>query len=409
MKWLSLIFKNIKKFIQHKPFLFVFLIISQIICTIVIILVCGFVDNANRAVNVISEGEKEFSIYIGTNDLLVVDSKYHHIYTDGEGNYFYSDGTAISKEEMENLNNQKYPEGYYSNENLVKNIKKNIEEFIKFLGDDYGTISIYGLVDDTYGSYDFSSGYPIGDRDVSKEISDFYNSTENIIRLDPKYYTNESGDPIKIGDKMNLAGVEYTVKIIEEDVVALNIPYAALQDDFYVTSIQAWTKEICSPERCNEITEKVKEIFGDNKEMVSPKPRKLEELQNIQLAYGVTAAVIIMVLLNISRVYSYVLTYRKKSLAVMNICGASKGKVFSIYLIELLLTLIVTFGIGLLIFHTLLLQPIATIYPNFLISMTPLTYLTIFGIYFVIAALIMSITISMFISKSAVDMERSGD
>ncbi|MDY2782430.1 MAG: hypothetical protein SOT80_03380 [Candidatus Pseudoruminococcus sp.] len=75
----------------------------------------------------------------------------------------------------------------------------------------------------------------------------------------------------------------------------------------------------------------------------------------------------------------------------------------------LMLTLIVTFGIALLIFHTLILQPIAVSYPNFLLSMTPQTYLIIFGLYFVISILIMSLTISRFINKSAVEMERSGD
>ena len=153
----------------------------------------------------------------------------------------------------------------------------------------------------------------------------------------------------------------------------------------------------------------MKELFGDEKEFSPPEPRVLDEVQNIQLAYGITAAVIIMIILNISRVYSYVLTYRKKPFAIMNICGASKRKIFLIYLVELMLTLIVTFGIALLIFHTLILQPIAVSYPNFLISMTLQTYLIIFGIYFVIAVLIMSLTISRFISKSAVEMERSGD
>lgn len=404
MKILMTIFKNIEKFICHKPFLFLFLILSQVICTVVIFLICGFVDNANRSSEVIQEAQKEFSVNLVTDDYDLMNS----LYTDGEGNYFDQDGNPISEEELKNFYNQKYPDGYYSDKNYVKNIKYKIKDLVDFLGEDYGSVSILGRVDDTYGAYYFSSGYPISDRDVSKELSEFYNSSENIIRLDPNVYTNEAGEPLKIGDKINLGGVDYTVKVLQDDVANMDIPYKALQDNFYVTTVWVWLKDIPSQERCDEISEKIKSMF-ETDDYSSPKPRVLEELQNIQLAYGISAAAIIMILLNISRVYSYALTYRKKSFAVMNICGASKSKVFLMYLLELMLTLLATFGIGLIIFHTLVLQPVAAIYPNFLISMTPQTYLIIFGIYFVVSILVMSLTISRFISRSAVEMERSAD
>lgn len=407
MKLLSVTFKNIKKFIQHKPFLFSFLVISQIVCVIVVFLVCDFVDDANRSSKVIQEAEKEFRITLIPKNI-DLDDENINIYTDGEGNYFHSDGTPISKEEMEKLDKEKYPEGYYTERNLMKNVKKNLQELIEFLGDDYASVTIDARTDDTYGASHISSIYPQNNNELSKDLLDFYNLSEKIARLSPDSYTTESGKPVKVGDKIKLGGVEYTAAIVENDIVSINVPYAALDDNFYVVNLWAYTKKECSPERCNEISEKIEKLFNTDN-YSPPEPRVLEELQNIQLAYDITAAVIIMIILNISRVYSYVLTYRKKPFAVMNICGASRGKIFLIYLTELMLTLIVTFGVGLLIFHTLILQPIAVSYPNFLISMTPQTYLIIFGIYFVISILIMSLTISRFINKSAVEMERSGD
>lgn len=407
LTYLSLVFKNIRKFIQHKPFLFLFLVISQIVCVIVIFLVCGFVDNANRSSEVIQEAQKEFSITLIPENVNI-DDDYFNIYDDGNGNYFYPNGTPISKEEMETIEKQKYPEGYYTEQNLMKNVKGKLEKFVKFLGDDYSSVSIDAKIDDTYGALDVSSKYPNGNDMLSKELLDFYSSSKKIVRLNPNSYTTESGEPVKTGDKIELGGVEYTVELAENDVVGINIPYSSLNDNFYVINLWMYTKNACSPERCEEISEKIKELFNTDN-YYPPQPRILEELQNIQLAYSISAAVIIMILLNISKVYSYVLTYRKKSFAVMNICGASKAKIFLIYLIELMLTLIVTFGIALLIFQTLILQPISASYPNFLISMTAQTYLIIFGIYFVVAVLIMSLTISRFINKSAVEMERSGN
>ena len=283
-----------------------------------------------------------------------------------------------------------------------------MEEFIKFLGDNYSGIAIFGQVDDKVASISFLSGLSKDESEISKELSDFNNSNKNIMRISTSDCESVFGKKPVVGDKVNLGGQEYTISIIDEDIAGIDIPYNSIPDNFLINTIAVYTVEPCTPKESSEISEKIKELF-QTENFDTPEPRVLDEVQNIQLAYGITAAVIIMIILNISRVYSYVLTYRKKPFAIMNICGASKRKIFLIYLVELMLTLIVTFGIALLIFHMLILQPIAVSYPNFLISMTLQTYLIIFGIYFVVAVLIMSLTISRFISKSAVEMERSGD
>lgn len=401
MKCLSVVFKNIQKFITHKPWLFIFLVFSQIICVIAIMLVCCITDNANRSENIIQEGIKQFSF-----DLVGYEEEIH---TDGLGNYFYDDGTALTEQEKEKLNGSVYSDGYFNKYSLFKDFKPKMDELIEFLGDDYDGFSIIGAFDDTHGSLHFSAASPSSNDYGSEEINEFYNSSEHILRLDPKLYEEDFGKIVEVGDKVELYGTNYTVKIVEDGVAYLGIPYAVIEDDFRIISVWSNTKEQCSAKRCNEIQKKITELFELNDDSVyPPEPRVLEELQNINMAYSVTAAVILMLLLNISRVYMYVLSRRKKSLAVMSICGASKDKLFAIYLIELMATLIVTFGIGILIFHTLILPPMAQLYPNFLKFISPSVYMTIFGIYVVVALIIMSLTISSFITKSSVEMERSG-
>ncbi|MFR3009862.1 MAG: FtsX-like permease family protein, partial [Pseudoruminococcus massiliensis] len=327
--------------------------------------------------------------------------------SDAGTTYTDSNGKIYTEEEAK-ANNMKYPDGYFSDVCYFKNFKSKMAEFIEILGDNYSGFTIFGQVNDSLAAQKFSSGGSTDNSDVSEEIKNFQKSNENILRISKSDCESEFGKEPVIGDKVKLGNKEYTISIIDENVAYINIPYNTIPDDFIISYIWVYTVEPCTPKESAEISEKIKELF-QTEYFDPPEPRVLDEVQNIQLAYGITAAVIIMIILNISRVYSYVLTYRKKPFAIMNICGASKRKIFLIYLVELMLTLIVTFGIALLIFHTLILQPIAVSYPNFLISMTSQTYLIIFGIYFVIAVLIMSLTISRFISKSAVEMERSGD
>lgn len=406
MRLLSVTFKNIKKFIQHKPFLFAFLVISQIVCVIVIFLVCGFVDNANRESKIIQEGLNVFNVDV-TNAGNGLDGYTEGWSSDAGTTYTDSNGKIYTEEEAK-ANNMKYPDGYFSDVCYFKNFKSKMAEFIEILGDNYSGFTIFGQVNDSLAAQKFSSGGSTDNSDVSEEIKNFQKSNENILRISKSDCESEFGKEPVIGDKVKLGNKEYTISIIDENVAYINIPYNTIPDDFIISYIWVYTVEPCTPKEAAEISEKIKELF-QTENFDPPEPRVLDEVQNIQLAYGITAAVIIMIILNISRVYSYVLTYRKKPFAIMNICGASKRKIFLIYLVELMLTLIVTFGIALLIFHTLILQPIAVSYPNFLISMTSQTYLIIFGIYFVVAVLIMSLTISRFISKSAVEMERSGD
>ena len=406
MRLLSVTFKNIKKFIQHKPFLFAFLVISQIVCVIVVFLVCGFVDNANRESKIIQEGLNVFNVDV-TNAGNGLDGYIEGWSSDAGTTYTDSNGKIYTEEEAK-ANNMKYQNGYFSDVCYFKNFKSKMAEFIEILGDNYSGFTIFGQVNDSLAAQKFSSGGSTDNSDVSEEIKNFQKSNENILRISKSDCESEFGKEPVIGDKVKLGNKEYTISIIDENVAYINIPYNTIPDDFIISYIWVYTVEPCTPKESAEISEKIKELF-QTEYFDPPEPRVLDEVQNIQLAYGITAAVIIMIILNISRVYSYVLTYRKKTFAIMNICGASKRKIFLIYLVELMLTLIVTFGIALLIFHTLILQPIAVSYPNFLISMTLQTYLIIFGIYFVIAVLIMSLTISRFISKSAVEMERSGD
>lgn len=379
MRLLSVTFKNIKKFIQHKPFLFAFLVISQIVCVIVVFLVCGFVDNANRESKIIQEGLNVFNVDV-TNAGNGLDGYIEGWSSDAGTTYTDSNGKIYTEEEAK-ANNMKYPDGYFSDVCYFKNFKSKMAEFIEILGDNYSGFTIFGQVNDSLAAQKFSSGGSTDNSDVSEEIKNFQKSNENILRISKSDCESEFGKEPVIGDKVKLGNKEYTISIIDENVAYINIPYNTIPDDFIISYIWVYTVEPCTPKESAEISEKIKELF-QTEYFDPPEPRVLDEVQNIQLAYGITAAVIIMIILNISRVYSYVLTYRKKTFAIMNICGASKRKIFLIYLVELMLTLIVTFGIALLIFHTLILQPIAVSYPNFLISMTLQTYLIILAYTF---------------------------
>ena len=347
---------------------------------VVVLLICGLVHNANRAEEEVSEEEKEFTVVLGL------------FYDDNDNNWVNEDGEEYSYEVY-----------------TVKNTKSKLNELIEFLGDDFDSINILGnTAEDAKNGpiYTFATGIYSSDFEYfSEELKEFCNSKEKILRFDPYAYKEEFGKVLEPGDKVDINGQEYVVSITEKNVACIDIPYAAVQDKFVIKTLFIELKDVCTAERNEEIERKISELFG-NKEITAPVVRDLQEEQDRNLVDMVTVAVVVMILLNISRVYSYILTYRKKSFAVMGICGASKLKIFIIYLVELMFTLAATFGIGVLVFNTCILQPIGNMYPSILEFMTPSVYMTVFEIYIVAAFIIMSATISIFISRTSVDMER---
>ena len=65
--WLSLIFKNLKSFVHTKPVLFLFIIISQVVCVTASLAVAGMV-NAVTPVPQDDRGYSALSFYIDFED-----------------------------------------------------------------------------------------------------------------------------------------------------------------------------------------------------------------------------------------------------------------------------------------------------------------------------------------------------
>lgn len=388
--------KNIKKLIKTKPLLYTFLIVSQIICIIVITLVSCLVYNAYETEHEIKDEEKSFSLILAN-------------YPESDSEFITYDSSDEQEAKKENVEDTLLS-GYYNESCYMKNIRPKLNELAEFLGDDLCYITFWGSVNSKSNALFFTSGIHSPKYEYeSEQLKYFENSNKNILRLDPFEYEDVFGKVPVVGDKLNINGIQYTVEITEKNVAALNMPYASLQDGFLVNTIFIGTIDVCTAERNKEIANKLNELFGYDNDLTVPVMRDLQEQQNIYMTYIITAVIILMVLLNISRIYSYILAYRKKAFAVMSICGVSKFKIFIIYFIELIFTLIATYGIGTFIFNMFILPSLETLYPSIVKFTTANMYMVLFAIYILTSLIVMSITILTFIRKSSLDMKRSSE
>ena len=156
-----------------------------------------------------------------------------------------------------------------------------------------------------------------------------------------------------------------------------------------------------------KIQKKIDEVFRDDMPKVEPpEPKPLLEKQFNNMIYVLSFIMIAVVILNISRLYTFIMSTRKKSLAVFSICGASKFTIFAMYISEIFITLLASFIMGFLIFRFGLIGIISSIYPSFLEFFTFKIYLMIFGIYMTVGLIVMTANIIPVVRKSVTDLKK---
>lgn len=157
-----------------------------------------------------------------------------------------------------------------------------------------------------------------------------------------------------------------------------------------------------------QVTDTLKKLFnqdaagGIHEAEVQP----LAEKQFNNMVYVVSFILIAVVLLNVARLYTYIMSKRQKTIAVCRLCGADKIKSFLLYITEIVITLIATYIIGALIFRYGLIEPVALVFPTFREFFTLQIYANIFVAYFVIGIIIMSLNLIPLVHKTIVESKK---
>ena len=104
-------------------------------------------------------------------------------------------------------------------------------------------------------------------------------------------------------------------------------------------------------ERNQQIVDRLKEYFGADVEMQSPREEDLIEEQADNSIYAVIVIASVVVLLNICICYVYVVWDSRKNIMVLRLLGCSEFNVFMTYFMEFAIGVIISGGAGLLLFR----------------------------------------------------------
>lgn len=418
--WLRLIFLNIRELFRTRPVLFVFIIVSQVICIIAAFTVAGMMDAVTRPPDVKDERSdwgKSFQVDLAEYADNADGDLFLGTFIDAKTNELVYRGT--DKDEIEKYGEDDTDHKYYGSLTALPSnyaslpkygdIKKKIEKILSSVGRHYVDMVMTGYTSNNMISYYSVSG---PESFVKKNYPKLMDGGVEIQRGEPAavIYASE-------GDKLKLDGTEYTVAavtIINSIVKGVSEPMCWLltencDDSFIVSYFRIQVDDTLTGDELGHISDMIRSEFsGYTDNIQDPEPKPLMEKQFNNMIYVVSFILMAVMMLNLSRLYTYILAKRKNALAVYSLCGGSKAKIFDIYISEILLTLTVSYVIGFLLFRFVIMDMIGAVYPSFLTFFDLRICALILGAYIIFGGIVMGLSIAPMINKSVTALRREG-
>lgn len=420
--WSSLIFKNLKYFIHTKPVIFFFIVISQIICVTASLAAAGMVD----AITPVPQDDREYSalsFYIDFIDhsnksyepircVCIFDMKEKKFLYIGENN---SEAEKIRKNAQNPISETEYLSGGAAISKTYGEMKKKIYSVLQACSRELSYWELGGGIEE--GNSD-TVGYlgTAADDEWMKQYRPYLYGNGNKIQIARNKYYESKYQNLIVGDNIKICNTEYTVsKIIEKPMeppdisTFIQINAKSIDDQFTVHWIAFTLKNETDQNGIARVNDAIRKNFGDMSPKIDePQPPPLMEKQFNNMIYVLVFIMILVVLLNVSRLYSYIMSTRVKALAVYSLCGSSKIKLFVIFLSEIILLLLISFIFGTVLFHFALIKPISLVFPSFAGFFTADIYLKIFGIYIVSGAAIMALSLLTVVTRSVTSLTKGG-
>ena len=302
---------TVKNSLRSKPYIYLLILLTQIISLICVFLCCGLIFNAFTKY-------KEASF-----ENRCIYAEFINVYDD-----------SVSNEEKfgGGMHYDEFQKGLESIRELFENNKANIlvHGQIK-LGDKYLSVSVFysGITGSDYQPYDIVA------------TLDGYNT----------------------GDNINIDGTNYRIAAPSE-TSAICFPTGDNTPPSVVPcNIQIELEHQPTYKECKAITDRITMLF-DPINIAEPENLKLLDVQMNNMQVALSAVMLVIAALNCGICYSYINGSRRKQFAIYKICGARACHCFAVCIAEAALYMAAGFAVAYLIFEYLLKNILISFYPN---------------------------------------------
>ena len=379
-----------------------FLFFSQIICCLTVFISSGLAYNMDYQEEKFETQEFCYIFEDKNNSILAKITEFDE---NGNSDIFYA------KSELDEITEQ---DKIYTLEHKGIPVRKMDEDILRLLSDlsDYSILNVqfraeYNRITDTrkIPFNEIVSFYP--PLYAYSDINETAVKSRDKIMLTPLFDKNGDEMPnrfVHLGESVNFNGDDYTC-IGDYDYPF--IPYYAMNDDFIITGIWMSFNDRLNSSDISRIRGIFDNVFQQNTtETFAPESYDPIERQINQMVKIISLAVMVIVLLAISKLYIFILENRQMSLYVFRLCGCSQFKIHLIYMLEIIISMLLSSILAFLIFRFVLFEPIAEMYPSFVVFFTPKAYAVLLALYLLIGMIIMTVTVRYLTRSGIIEMTR---
>lgn len=388
--YIKFAFKNLKNMILKQPLSFVVIILTQIFAAVSIFLSYGLIQNTNAVQGEISEMNRRFEIQL-----------------------YKIDENIISYDKDGNVENETISIPYCE-------FTEKFDELLNFIDEEKDCHYVRGLLELGNEQY-MMRGNHYYSRQKYDEVVEFTKKQgvpevftyENYINGDNVVKVNYDSYPCEENQTIDINGEKYTViqAYKRKNVYDIGLPATF---NFSYKSIPKTTKlmrayivldDIPTQQRVEEINDKIQEIFGSDTPVTLPAVPDLLTVQFNRISYSISFAVILIIVLNVSFVYMYVLEKRKNWLYVMKFCGCKQKQCIMIFMLEILLIVAACLLAGTLIFKYGMFPYFAKMYPAFSLIFNTKAYLFICLSYMLLSVFIIFSVVQPFVKQTIISIK----
>lgn len=341
---------TVKNSLRAKAYIYLLILLTQIISLICVFVCCGLIYNAFTKYK-----EASFESRCIYADFINV----------------YDDSLSDEEKFGGGMRYDQFQKGLDSIKELFENNKANIlvHGQIK-LGDKYLSVSVFysGITGSDYQPYDIVATL----------------------------------DGYSTGDHINIDGTNYRIAAPSETSAICfptgeNTPPSVVPCD-----IQIELEHQPTYKECKAITDRIIMLF-DPINIAEPENLKLLDVQMNNTQVALSAVMLIIAALNCGICYSYINDSRRKQFAIYKICGAKSSDCFAVCIAEAVMYMAAGFALAYLIFEYLLKNILTSFYPSIDGVYNAKMYVCVLAAYAVITLVVMSWSIIKYARRPIVE------
>ena len=289
---------------------------------------------------------------------------------------------------------EEQPDGSYKplSPKSVAEIKAKLDELLPLLGDkvdDYylcGFVTLngksYSIYGDTKSDPDSPSNLTAADR----------MSESKVISVCRHEYPCEIGDTIQLGNASYTVAAADVPGVMCPRAFVFGTTYANLPEDTAITGGGITLADAPTEEEAEEIAALIYSYFGGETRVHLPVIPDLVTIQFNRLALAICTVIAVLVLLNVSLVYFYLLSQRTRMLGIYHLCGCTEEQIQQMLSLEWFVILNICFAGAFLLFRSQIMERLSVFMETPELFYTSRVYLGVYigYILFSVGLLLMS-------------------